>query len=416
MRHARAGATGAPRARARIRWPRRGRGQRRRPCATVDAAASCGEGGGAVEPLGDGAAAEAALQRLAGRTVYVHVESIPGGFLRNVQVELLRGYVRGGRVALRCRDGWVRMEDLDRWEADAFGTVVFLGCGDDGRLRRCLEVRLTPFAEPQPAEQLPAAAPPAGNAVPTLLLALAHPDDETFLCGGAVAAFAGAGGRVHLVCATRGEHGRRLGNPPFTTREGLPVQREAELRQACRILGIGGLSLLGLRDKCLEYEDLDELAARVALYVRRLRPDALLTFHEARGGHPDHSAIGRAARLAWEHAGDAAWHPEQLTDGARAHRPPRLYYLCGADVAAEPEKHGLSPEQITRVDCAPVARQKMLAFRAHRTQTQMERDLWQSDEDQVVARFARGAEYYEQANPPFVAGERGLLGLHGPGA
>lgn len=397
-----------------------------------------------MQPIGDGVAAEEALARFAGQTVYVHAESIPGGFLRNVRLLLRRGRVRGEgscRVALQGEDTFVRMEDLQVWELETPERLVFLGYGEeDRRLRRTLEVSLTPLPEPLPDEaaQAPAAKTARGSGVspaatprpnrrdpsraplgpaapapatPTLLVALAHPDDETFICGGGLAAFAAAGGHVHLVCATRGEQGRRLGDPPYTSREGLPIEREAELREACRALGIEGLALLGLRDKCLEFEDEDALAARVALHIRRVRPQAVLTFHERRGGHSDHCTIGRAATLAWERAHDPAWHPEQLTGGVSAYHTPRLYFLAGGELARKPEAHGLVPAQFTAVPCAAVARAKMLAFRAHRTQTEMDRDLWDADEAKVVARFAKGVEYFQQAGAPFVAGEQGLLGL-----
>ncbi len=245
-----------------------------------------------------------------------------------------------------------------------------------------------------------------------LLIVLAHPDDETFICGGGVAAFCAAGGEAILACATRGEHGRRLGKPPYATRETLPAIREAELRQACSTLGIANLILLGLRDKCLEYEDPDALAARVAVHIRRLRPDGVLTFHERRGGHTDHCAIGRAATRAWERSGDAAWHPEQLTEGTQAFQPPRLYFLAGGDVAAHPDKHGVVPEQLTTVCCRPVAERKMRAHRAHRTQTQLDSKLWNADEAGVIERFAAGREHFQQANAPFCPGEQGLLGMY----
>jgi LmbE family N-acetylglucosaminyl deacetylase len=243
-----------------------------------------------------------------------------------------------------------------------------------------------------------------------LLVALAHPDDETFICGGGLAAFARAGGEAHLVCATRGEHGRRLGKPPCATRESLPVLREAELRTACAALGIAHLVLLGLRDKCLEFEELDALAARVAEHIRRVRPDGVLTFHERRGGHTDHNTIGRAATLAWERAGDPAWHPEQLGNGIAAYQAPRLYWLAGRDVAEHPDRHGTVAEAFTWADCGPAARQMLAAHRAHRTQTQLDAGLWEDDE-RVAARFAARREVFQQANAPFTPGERGLLGL-----
>ena len=240
---------------------------------------------------------------------------------------------------------------------------------------------------------------------PHLLVALAHPDDETFICGGGLAAFAAAGGRVDLVCATRGEHGRRLGKPPFCTRETLPDVREAELRAACAALGIEGLHLLGLRDKCLEFEDLDALAAAVARHIRALRPEAVLTFHERRGGHTDHCTIGRAAELAWRRAGDPAWHPEL----GQPHAASRLYFLAGRDIF---ERHGAPPEARTDVDCSGVAERLLAAHRAHRSQTQLDAGLW-GDDDAVVARFRGRRETYQQAAAPFVPGERGLLGLGG---
>lgn len=246
-----------------------------------------------------------------------------------------------------------------------------------------------------------------------LLLVLAHPDDETFICGGGVAAFCAAGGEATLVCATRGEQGRRLGKPPYANRETLPVLREAELRQACAALGIAELILLGLRDKCLEFENVDDLAARIAVHIRRLRPDAVLTFHEQRGGHPDHCAIGRAATLAWQRSGDPAWPRQHAAAGLAAFQPPRLYFLAGGDLAAHPEQHGLRPEQFTQVSCQAVAAQKLAAHRAHRTQTQLDRWLWEGETTKALERFAAGREHFQQANEPFQAGETGLLGLGG---
>jgi LmbE family N-acetylglucosaminyl deacetylase len=217
-------------------------------------------------------------------------------------------------------------------------------------------------------------------------VALAHPDDETFICG---------------------EHGRRLGRPPFATRESLPDVREAELRAACAALGIEGLHLLGLRDKCLEFEDPDALAARVGAFIRRLRPDAVLTFHERRGGHPDHCAIGRAAEIAWRRSGDPSWHPEL----GPPFQPPRLYFLAGRDVFEHPDRHGTVPEAKTVVDCAPVAEALLAAHRAHRSQTELDAGLW--DDAAAPARFRGRREIYQQAAPPFVPEERGLLGRGG---
>lgn len=98
----------------------------------------------------EAAAVQAALDGLAGQSVYVHAEVIPGGFLRNLRVEVVAAYLRGGascRVALRCSgDAWVRMEDLTHWERDAEGRLIFCAFGDEQeRLSRTLELSLAPF-------------------------------------------------------------------------------------------------------------------------------------------------------------------------------------------------------------------------------------------------------------------------------
>ena len=46
----------------------------------------------------------------------------------------------------------------------------------------------------------------------TLLAVTAHPDDESFLFGGALAAYAAAGHRCGLLCLTDGQQGRTGGD------------------------------------------------------------------------------------------------------------------------------------------------------------------------------------------------------------
>ncbi len=249
-----------------------------------------------------------------------------------------------------------------------------------------------------------------------LLVVLAHPDDETFICGAAIAAFAAAGGSVRLLCATRGEHGRRLGKPPFATRERLPEVREAETRAACAALGVADVAFLGLRDKCLEFEDADALAAAVAVHIRRWRPEGVVTFHEARGGHTDHCAIGRAATLAWQRSPEPDWHPEQWDGLAAGAAPgPRLYWIAGRELSEHPERFGSTSAAVTTVSGSQVSRRVMEAHRAHRTQTELDAGLWGEDAP-VLERFARRREIYQQAAPPFAAGERGLLGTQTDGS
>jgi bacillithiol biosynthesis deacetylase BshB2 len=208
-----------------------------------------------------------------------------------------------------------------------------------------------------------------------ILCLLAHPDDETFIFGGSIAHYAKKGVRVTIVSATKGEMGRRMGNPPFITREMMPIVREQELRDACSILGADEPVFLGIRDKTVEFADFDSLVNRQRDIIQELKPDIVLTFHPVWGGHPDHIAIGKAAVKAVEVEGQTA-----------------LYFISFGDSMKQPERFGLKPSDIVRIDVSNSLLEKLHAFRAHRTQTEMDEGLWQPDKA-AVNKFGR-YEYF----------------------
>lgn len=226
-----------------------------------------------------------------------------------------------------------------------------------------------------------------------MLVVLAHPDDETFICGGTLAHYAQLGMAITLVCATKGEMGSRIGVPATATRETLPLVRETELREACAALGITDLRFLGLRDKTIDYYDPYELAERIAAIMWELKPDVILTFHEATGGHSDHCAIGRATKLAYERAGGEA----------------SLYYVMGGwmETQEQLQRSGLDEERLTRITIAgSSAAAKIDAYQAHRTQSQRMAWLW-SDRAAAIARKT-GEELFLQGSGPARPGESGF--------
>jgi N-acetyl-1-D-myo-inositol-2-amino-2-deoxy-alpha-D-glucopyranoside deacetylase len=168
---------------------------------------------------------------------------------------------------------------------------------------------------------------------PTLLVCLAHPDDETFGMGGTLALYTRRGVKVHLVCGTRGEVGEMT---PVLMQgfNSIGERRESELRCAAGILGLEGVYFLGYRDSgmpgttdnqhpnALAAQPVDEVAAKVAHYMRLLKPQVVVT-HDPIGGykHPDHIAMHRATVRAFELAAD----PNIATD-LPPHLPDRLYY------------------------------------------------------------------------------------------
>lgn len=122
---------------------------------------------------------------------------------------------------------------------------------------------------------------------------LAHPDDESFAVGGALARYATEGVDVHLVTATRGERGRY-----FTEGEPRPDDdevgdvREVELRRAVSELGLSDVHFLGYRDGDVARADPEEATARIVGHLRRVRPQVVVTFDPFGAyGHPDHVAV-----------------------------------------------------------------------------------------------------------------------------
>jgi len=134
---------------------------------------------------------------------------------------------------------------------------------------------------------------------PRLLAILAHPDDESFRCGGTLALLARRGVGVQVLCATGGEAG---------VSDMVPGQagqvRERELRCACRALGIEPPRFLDYRDGTLAQVDEEQAVEQVVQVVRELRPQALLSWlPDGVSGHPDHVAISRWAGEAFQRAG-----------------------------------------------------------------------------------------------------------------
>src|SRR5690606_11229431 len=90
-----------------------------------------------------------------------------------------------------------------------------------------------------------------------ILVVLPHPDDESFSSGGTMARAVDVGVPATYLCGTYGDMGRRFGNPPVADRESLRDVRIVEMQAAAEVLGID-VEYLGLRDKCVEFEDPDE--------------------------------------------------------------------------------------------------------------------------------------------------------------
>ena len=180
------------------------------------------------------------------------------------------------------------------------------------------------------------------NRSQTLLGVFAHPDDESFGPGGTLARYAAQGVQVHVIIATDGDAGSV--NESHQRQDGrtLAQERSEELARAAVELGVASIWNLSYRDsgmrgspdnehpRALVQQPIERLAAELVDYIRRFKPQVVIT-HDPYGGygHPDHIRCCEAATVAFYAAGQATARPT-LPDGAELppHNPQKLYYTC----------------------------------------------------------------------------------------
>lgn len=160
-----------------------------------------------------------------------------------------------------------------------------------------------------------------------VLVIFAHPDDAEFTAGGTLAKWTSEGSEIFYTVCTDGSKGSEDGE---SAAKALVLQRQAEQRDAARMLGIKAVTFLGHTDG--ELLSNQALKAELVRLIRALYPDILLTWDPWRHYqlHSDHTATGQAALDAAIVAGSTRYFPEQLRDGLHPHRVGEIY-LFGTD-------------------------------------------------------------------------------------
>jgi len=158
----------------------------------------------------------------------------------------------------------------------------------------------------------------------------AHPDDETYLAGGVMAAAVAGGQPVTCVSATAGELG--TDDPVTWPPERLGRVRRWEAGAAMSILGVTDHRFLGLPDGGLADLDPAGPVAQLAALMTEVAPDTILTFGpDGRTFHPDHQAVSRWVGPAWEAAGrpgrilHETWTREHLAAWSEEHERWGIY-------------------------------------------------------------------------------------------
>jgi len=148
----------------------------------------------------------------------------------------------------------------------------------------------------------------------------AHPDDEASSTGGVLAKYSDEGVRTIVVTCTNGEFGDgpagiKPGEDGHDTAD-VAETRLAELREACKHLGVTDLETLGYRDSGMPEWDyrhspqafcnipLEEVAGRIRSLLEYYQPQVLITYDpDGAYQHPDHVHAARSAIAAAEATG-----------------------------------------------------------------------------------------------------------------
>lgn len=267
---------------------------------------------------------------------------------------------------------------------------------------------------------------------------LAHPDDETFSCGGAIARYAATGAAVYLVCATNGECGTIA--PDLLGERSVAEYRLGELLCAARTLGLHEVHLLNYRDSGMtgtpagQYQGAfttvppTEVIGKLVALLRVIRPQVVVTHGPYGGyGHPDHIRLYETATEAFRLASDPHAFAEYLAAGLAVWSSQRLYYttydpgptklfiallrLLGQDPSRYGEHGDINlveaVQQATPVTCAIEARSwlaiKERSFHCHRSQLGFFAFVLRLP--RPVRRRYFASEGYTRAIPPVASGE-----------
>ena len=249
----------------------------------------------------------------------------------------------------------------------------------------------------------------------TLMAVHAHPDDESSSTGGVLARYSDEGVRTIVVTCTNGEFGDgpagvKPGEDGHDTAD-VAQTRLAELREACKHLGVTELELLGYHDSGMpewEYRNrpdafcnipLDEVAGRIGVLIERYQPQVVVTYDpDGAYQHPDHVQASRAAITAVERSSVPA--KLYLTAMRRSdwQRIGEALRAAGEEIGdweltEEEERQSRASEAriTTTVDIGAVLERKRAALLAHGSQIS---ESWFSKIPAEVAASVFGVEHF----------------------
>ena len=263
------------------------------------------------------------------------------------------------------------------------------------------------------------------------MVIVAHPGDEAFGFGGAIASAAAEGAYVVVVCVTRGWFDPRLAlKPPAPGGKNRDLKhgavnwrnvdtvREDELRRSVAVLGVRVVRMLDYAEGELDRADFDHLVERIVEPIRIHRPEVILGFGpDGITGDSDHVVLSRATGAAYLRAAEPLAYEDDIEEDLVAWRAAKLYHLAVPQSAvaalgprAPAEGYGSTMEPTVALQLGELAQLKLAAISRHVSQTGSTgpfHDWGIEVRDQYLA-----TEHYRlalSALPPPVDGEASLF-------
>jgi LmbE family N-acetylglucosaminyl deacetylase len=219
------------------------------------------------------------------------------------------------------------------------------------------------------------------QALPSVLIVMAHPDDGEFMCGATIARWAREGYRIAYCVLTNGDCGTR---DPAMTRESLAGVRRVEQQAAARALGVtSDVIFLGYVDSELMHTL--ELRRDVTRVIRQIRPQIVVTqdpstwYHgQSYINHPDHRMVGEVTLAAiMPSASMRLIFPELLAEGLEPFDVQELYLTNTT--------HTDRWVEVTKDDIAA----QIAALKAHASQMSQDPTEWMESSAKEEAAEAR---------------------------
>lgn len=204
----------------------------------------------------------------------------------------------------------------------------------------------------------------------TVLIVLAHPDDEVMMAG-TISKMKAAQNKIHMLYLTHGEDGPTGG---LVEKSELGQERMKELQQVRQVLSVDSLTVLDFPDRYLSSVSKEQIYEAIGEEILRYQPDYVFTFDASLGlyGHEDHRYCGECTI---EMALTKQYNIKSVFIMTLSPIMIRLALKMSQTFKTRYETSKGLPPPTTRVNIARFGKQKHQVILCHKTQWQVMGDV-----------------------------------------